>query len=332
MGQCVPGGSQYRVISMARATHSANDESWEVNLHDCPTDLKGDTSDDRPCHPPDTGRQRLAGRLRHGRSSARTSAAAVALFDDDCYWRDLVAFTWNIKTHGRAEAIRAMLAGPRWPTTQPAHCASRGRGHRGRRRDRGLVHLRDRGGARARPSAPEGRQGLDAADHDDRAEGLRGSKGATRRQGRRARRASRTARPGSSADAGRGATLGYATQPYCVIIGGGQGGIALGARLQRLGVPTIIVEKNARAGDSLAQPLQVALPARPGLVRPPALPAVPRPLAGLLAQGQDRRLAGDVHQGDGAELLDARPSARRRRYDEATQEWAVQRRARRRDR
>ena len=39
-------------------------------------------------------------------------------------------------------------------------------------------------------------------------------------------------------------------QPYCLVIGGGQGGIALGARLRRLGVPTIIVEKNARAGDS----------------------------------------------------------------------------------
>jgi len=35
-----------------------------------------------------------------------------------------------------------------------------------------------------------------------------------------------------------------------VIIGGGQGGIALGARLRRLGVPTIILEKNRRAGDS----------------------------------------------------------------------------------
>ena len=36
----------------------------------------------------------------------------------------------------------------------------------------------------------------------------------------------------------------------CVIVGGGQGGIALGARLKRLGVPTIIVEKNERPGDS----------------------------------------------------------------------------------
>ena len=46
------------------------------------------------------------------------------------------------------------------------------------------------------------------------------------------------------------ATLGYETQPYVVIIGGGQGGIALGARLRQLGVPTIIVEKNDRAGDA----------------------------------------------------------------------------------
>ncbi len=35
-----------------------------------------------------------------------------------------------------------------------------------------------------------------------------------------------------------------------MIIGGGQGGIALGARLRRLGVPTIILEKNDRPGDS----------------------------------------------------------------------------------
>ena len=46
------------------------------------------------------------------------------------------------------------------------------------------------------------------------------------------------------------ATLGYTVQPEVVIIGGGQGGIGLGARLRRLGVPTIIIEKNARAGDS----------------------------------------------------------------------------------
>ena len=35
-----------------------------------------------------------------------------------------------------------------------------------------------------------------------------------------------------------------------MIIGGGQGGIALGARLKQLDVPTIILEKNPRPGDS----------------------------------------------------------------------------------
>ena len=38
-----------------------------------------------------------------------TAAAAAALFTEDCFWRDLVAFTWNIKTlEGRA-AVSAML-------------------------------------------------------------------------------------------------------------------------------------------------------------------------------------------------------------------------------
>ncbi|HYZ25221.1 MAG TPA: nuclear transport factor 2 family protein, partial [Rhodopila sp.] len=34
---------------------------------------------------------------------------ALELFQDDCYWRDLVAFTWNIRTMEGKPAIRAML-------------------------------------------------------------------------------------------------------------------------------------------------------------------------------------------------------------------------------
>jgi putative flavoprotein involved in K+ transport len=44
--------------------------------------------------------------------------------------------------------------------------------------------------------------------------------------------------------------LGYSRQPYVLIIGGGQGGIALGARLKRLDMPALIVDKNPRIGDS----------------------------------------------------------------------------------
>ncbi len=38
-------------------------------------------------------------------------------------------------------------------------------------------------------------------------------------------------------------------QPYVLVIGGGQGGIALGARLRQLGVPSIVVDKHDRPGD-----------------------------------------------------------------------------------
>ena len=48
----------------------------------------------------------------------------------------------------------------------------------------------------------------------------------------------------------------HSRQPYCVIVGGGQGGIALGARLRQLDVPTIIVEKNERPGDSCVRKLR----------------------------------------------------------------------------
>lgn len=40
--------------------------------------------------------------------------------------------------------------------------------------------------------------------------------------------------------------LGFTDQPYVVVVGGGKGSIALGARLRRLGMSAIIIERNAR--------------------------------------------------------------------------------------
>ena len=34
---------------------------------------------------------------------------AVDCFQDDCYWRDLVTFTWNLKTMEGKDQVRAML-------------------------------------------------------------------------------------------------------------------------------------------------------------------------------------------------------------------------------
>jgi putative flavoprotein involved in K+ transport len=45
------------------------------------------------------------------------------------------------------------------------------------------------------------------------------------------------------------AELGTSVQPYVLVVGGGQGGIALGARLRALGVPALVVDKHPRPGD-----------------------------------------------------------------------------------
>ena len=43
--------------------------------------------------------------------------------------------------------------------------------------------------------------------------------------------------------------LGSTTQPDVLVVGGGQAGIALGARLRQLGVPSLVIDKHPRPGD-----------------------------------------------------------------------------------
>jgi putative flavoprotein involved in K+ transport len=44
--------------------------------------------------------------------------------------------------------------------------------------------------------------------------------------------------------------LGVTRQPFVLVVGGGQGGIGLGARLKRIGVPALIVDRLPRPGDA----------------------------------------------------------------------------------
>ena len=46
-------------------------------------------------------------------------AAALSCFQDDCYWRDLVTFTWNLHTSEGKDQIAAML-GAQLATTRPS--------------------------------------------------------------------------------------------------------------------------------------------------------------------------------------------------------------------
>ena len=180
--------------------------------------------------------------------SAGDADAAAALFGEECYWRDLVAFTWNIRTVEGRDGVAAMLAAT-LPDVRPEAFALRGEAEADGEVvsawftfetavARGIGHLRLRGG-----------RGFTLLTTLTELKGHEERQGTTRETGivHGARRDRVT---WSEARAREEATLGHDEQPYVVIVGGGQGGIMLGARLRRLGVPAIIVEKNPRAGDS----------------------------------------------------------------------------------
>ncbi len=174
--------------------------------------------------------------------------ATLALFEDDCYWRDLVAFTWNLKTQEGKDAICNMLL-VRLADTRPSQFALEGEATEADgvvdawftfetavARGRGHVRLRN-GKAWTLLTTMVELKGFEENKGQRRIKGAehgvhKGRKNWLEKREEEAQ------------------TLGFTDQPYVVIVGGGQGGIALGARLRRLGVPTIIIEKNSRAGDS----------------------------------------------------------------------------------
>src|ERR1700761_5861416 len=231
------------------------------------------------------------------------AAAAANLFTEDCFWRDLVAFTWNIRTfEGRAD-VAAMLAATldrvqptSWKITdgeEPAEAdgvteawiefeTSVGRG-------RGQLRLRG-GQAWTLLTTLYELKGYEEAQGGQRPKGAQ--HGASRD------------RTSWQEDRDREATeLGFTEQPYVLIVGGGQAGLGLAAPAAPAERPHHRHRQARPARRPVAQPVQEPVPARPGLVRPHAVPEVPGQLAGVLAQGQDRRLARVLHPGHGAQLL-----------------------------
>jgi len=180
--------------------------------------------------------------------AAGDSAAVADLFAETCYWRDLLTFTWNITTCEGRPAIRAMLEA-RLAETAPGRLTVVDEATEDAgvitgwftfetAQARGIAHVRLRDGrAWTLLTSMEELKGYEEKKGRRRAFGAE--------HGVHQGRSTWLERRLEEAE-----TLGFTRQPYTVIVGGGQGGLALGARLRRLGVPTIIVEKNARAGDS----------------------------------------------------------------------------------
>ncbi|MGZ8723721.1 MAG: flavin-containing monooxygenase [Aeromicrobium sp.] len=178
---------------------------------------------------------------------ARDVGRAAGMFATSSFWRDLVSFTWNIKTVEGREGITDMLnsqldqADPsgfhttETPTEADGVTEAWIEFETAAGRGRGQLRLKDEGAWTLLTTLYE-LKGFEEPKGTGRPRGA--EHGANRDRETWTEKREREARE-----------LGYKTQPYSLIIGGGQGGIALGARLRQLGVPTIIIDKHGRPGD-----------------------------------------------------------------------------------
>lgn len=180
--------------------------------------------------------------------TARDADRVAMLFAEQSYWRDLIALTWNLKTvEGRgeiADMLRATLetSSPTNFTIIEQLAETDGVTEAWlsfeTKVGRGTAHLRlVEGTAWTFLTTLDELKGHEESMNHRRPKGTEHGTNPDRVTWAQQREA-------------EWRELGDRRQPEVVIVGGGQGGIALGARLRQLGVPTIIVERNERAGDS----------------------------------------------------------------------------------
>ena len=178
---------------------------------------------------------------------ARDVGKAAGMFATSSFWRDLVSFTWNIKTVEGPEGVADMLtanldqADPSGFHTSEEPTEADGvteawiEFETATGRARGHLRLK-----------PEGAWTLLTTLYE--LKGFEEPKGSQRPRGAE-HGADRDRETWTEKQEREATELGYKTQPYSLVIGGGQGGIALGARLRQLGVPTIVIDKRGRPGD-----------------------------------------------------------------------------------
>jgi putative flavoprotein involved in K+ transport len=179
--------------------------------------------------------------------TARDVQRAAGMFAGTCFWRDLVAFTWNITTAEGREGVTELLtstldstdpSGFR-TTEEPTEAdgvvqawiefetgVGRGRGH---------LRLTDEGAWTLLTTLYE-LKGHEEPQGAARPKGVEHGATKDRVTWKEARQAEYD-------------EMGRTRQPYVVVVGGGQGGIALGARLRQLGVPHVVIDRHARPGD-----------------------------------------------------------------------------------
>jgi len=187
-------------------------------------------------------------------------AALGKLFHADSYWRDVLALSWNLQTLNGAEAILKELpalarrAAPRNFQIDPDRAAPRRVTRAGTASIEAIFRFetdvgRGHGILRLIPDAADGNQPkawtlLTALEE---LKGFEEEQGSTRPRGQAY---SRDFRGPNWLDL-RKASAEYADRdPTVLVVGGGQAGLSIAARLKQLRVDTLIVDREARIGDN----------------------------------------------------------------------------------
>ena len=171
-------------------------------------------------------------------ASSTSVDALIALFHPDAFWRDFLAFTWNVHTAEGVDAIREMLIA-RFERTA-------------------ITAWQQAGPVRSNNGVLDGMVTFNTSDACcDAVIQLRDGKASIVLTSMTALKVLDEARNmGSVSDypkSGEAGNSGVETdtgQPYCVIVGAGHCGLSIAARLQQLGVPTLVIDRRERPSDT----------------------------------------------------------------------------------
>jgi cation diffusion facilitator CzcD-associated flavoprotein CzcO len=191
---------------------------------------------------------------------SRDAARIGALFHQDCHWRDVLAFTWHVTPVAGRDAVAARLA------AEQRHTEARGfHLPAGRKPPRDVKRLgidsveaifefktadgRGAGIIRLSP-AQDGGQGMQAWLLSTTLQALDGHEEKTGANRPTGAAYSRNFGGDNWADMRRRASAYDDREPAVLVIGAAQAGLSIAARLNQLGVDTLVVEKWPRVGDS----------------------------------------------------------------------------------
>ena len=188
----------------------------------------------------------------------RDEAVLKGLFTADGYWRDVLAFTWDIETvHGRDAIARALGAQAERTTASgfelaPNRTAPRQVTRAGTRAIEAIFRFetaqgRGSGVVRLVTDAGEGVKAWTLLTALDELKGHEETIGRARPTGQSY---SRDFRGPNWLDLRKAAQAYADRDPDVLVVGGGQAGLSIAARLTQLQVDTLIVDREARVGDN----------------------------------------------------------------------------------